>query len=439
VPRTVIVAHGHPSAHAGGGEVAAHRQFRYMRSIGEDVYFIGMVQSQRAARYFTSGAQLVAVGAKDYMRQIPSMDPYEMDFADPNDESELVRTLIELDAQVYHFHHIWNVGIRTIQRLMRALPNAKYVITLHEYMMICANNGQMVKAGAGHILCNRGGPYECLTCLPARSPGSIFLRQLRLSRLLSQFDLIIAPSHFLRERHEQWDKINVRIRVLENGIGTFDELEEAVATRSASLEHNTTRFAFFGQLTPMKGVDVLVSAALELARRGNSRASIDIYGMSQEQFLRIFPNIRPSGPNIQFMGRYAPQEVVSKMKGYGWIIVPSIWWENSPVVIQEARLAKTPVIASNIGGMREKISTWGALFEVGNAIALADKIEQLCGNIQKYNQMKASMQDPMMLETFHRLWSRWVLNIEKGTGRVGQFRGRPGHNLTAGPSAIASS
>jgi glycosyltransferase involved in cell wall biosynthesis len=43
------------------------------------------------------------------------------------------------------------------------------------------------------------------------------------------------------------------------------------------------------------------------------------------------------------------------MSACDWIVVPSIWWENSPVVIQEARLAARPLIVSNIGGMAEKV------------------------------------------------------------------------------------
>ena len=38
-----------------------------------------------------------------------------------------------------------------------------------------------------------------------------------------------------------------------------------------------------------------------------------------------------------------------------WVVVPSIWWENSPLVIQEAFLHGRPVICSDIGGMAEKV------------------------------------------------------------------------------------
>jgi glycosyltransferase involved in cell wall biosynthesis len=43
------------------------------------------------------------------------------------------------------------------------------------------------------------------------------------------------------------------------------------------------------------------------------------------------------------------------MQTVGWVVVPSIWWENSPVVIQEAMRAGTPLVVSDIGGMAEKV------------------------------------------------------------------------------------
>ena len=51
-----------------------------------------------------------------------------------------------------------------------------------------------------------------------------------------------------------------------------------------------------------------------------------------------------------------------------WVVVPSIWWENSPLVIQEAFLHGRPVICSDIGGMAEKVrhGVDGLHFRVGD-------------------------------------------------------------------------
>jgi len=58
---------------------------------------------------------------------------------------------------------------------------------------------------------------------------------------------------------------------------------------------------------------------------------------------------------VQWVGPYQPHELRSRMSGIDWVIVPSIWWENSPMVIQEAKVCGRPLLVSNIGGMAEKI------------------------------------------------------------------------------------
>jgi len=61
------------------------------------------------------------------------------------------------------------------------------------------------------------------------------------------------------------------------------------------------------------------------------------------------------------------------------LVVPSLWWENSPVTIHEAILTGTPVIAPDFGGMADFVRHGenGLLFEVGNAADLARHMDFL--------------------------------------------------------------
>src|SRR5262249_57931996 len=60
--------------------------------------------------------------------------------------------------------------------------------------------------------------------------------------------------------------------------------------------------------------------------------------------------------NVTLVGRYAHGDLPRLMANIDWVIVPSIWWENSPLVIQEAFAYGKPVICSDIGGMAEKVT-----------------------------------------------------------------------------------
>jgi glycosyltransferase involved in cell wall biosynthesis len=69
------------------------------------------------------------------------------------------------------------------------------------------------------------------------------------------------------------------------------------------------------------------------------------------------------------------------MADIDWVVIPSIWFENAPLVIQEAFYHGRPVICSDIGGMAEKITHGvdGLHFRVGDAHHLAQIIRCAAG------------------------------------------------------------
>jgi glycosyltransferase involved in cell wall biosynthesis len=75
------------------------------------------------------------------------------------------------------------------------------------------------------------------------------------------------------------------------------------------------------------------------------------------------------------------------------LVVPSIWHENSPLTIHEAFLAKTPVIASNIGGMAELIQDEvnGLLFKVGDVADLREKITMIVQHPDLISKLSANI------------------------------------------------
>jgi glycosyltransferase involved in cell wall biosynthesis len=81
---------------------------------------------------------------------------------------------------------------------------------------------------------------------------------------------------------------------------------------------------------------------------------------------------------VTLVGRYAQAELPALMREIDWVVVPSVWWENSPLVIQEAFANGRPVLCSDIGGMAEKVADGvsGLHFRVGDPHALAQTMER---------------------------------------------------------------
>jgi glycosyltransferase involved in cell wall biosynthesis len=82
---------------------------------------------------------------------------------------------------------------------------------------------------------------------------------------------------------------------------------------------------------------------------------------------------------VSLFGPYQHADLPALLRGVDWMVIPSTWWENSPLVIQEARVVGVPILASNIGGMAEKVrgGVDGLHFLAGSSLDLAAKIEAI--------------------------------------------------------------
>jgi glycosyltransferase involved in cell wall biosynthesis len=198
------------------------------------------------------------------------------------------------------------------------------------------------------------------------------------------------------------------------------------STLSASLH---TRFLVLGQLSRLKGSEVLLDAVRSLPKAVASTVRIEIHGSIQhaeERFrTRFLEGCTELAPTVQYCGPYLPQDVSSVLATAGWLIVPSIWWENSPMVIQEAFRCARPVIASNIGGMAEKVKAGetGLHFRVGSASDLARCIEEAASDPHAWKRMSESVRPPPSLEstvgTLRGLYSRSRADIHQMLAHAG--------------------
>lgn len=253
----------------------------------------------------------------------------------------------------------------------------------------------MVKLRSG-ALCTRSSPVDCALCLGDQTPFDMLVRERKLKSMLGCFDLLISPSEFLRDRFVAWGIAADRITVLENGVSFGDD---ALEPDNGSEESRAARFAYFGQATLTKGLNTLVEAASYMSAAGSAKPVIDIHGVTRDIFKALWPDhVIP--PNIAFRGRYHPNVAVTLMRRYGWVIIPSVWWENSPVVIQEARAACVPMIAARLGGILEKTRGWSLHFHPGDPIDLARVIEEAADDASLLSKLSERITPPLSVRDF---------------------------------------
>lgn len=393
--KALVISHAHPDFSKGGAEVAAHGLYRGLRALGDwDAVLLarhGVDGLRRTNKPFS-----VHDGEHEILFDTQT-DPFY--FSVRNAESllrDFGQLLERLRPDVVHFHHYWQVGLELIRAVKRHDPQLPVVMTLHEYLAICRQNGQMVKTNGQ--LCTRGSPALCHACMPDQSPDDYFLRRHFIRSFFDQVDLFVAPSHFLRSRYVAWGLAPERIVMLENGqqYGAPRAVEPADEDDAPR-----TRFAFFGQINPYKGVDLLLEAIRLLPLAIRKRIRVEIHGGANEGQPpeireRIDALVAQAGRCLKLFGPYAPEDQQRLICGVDWVVVPSIWWENSPMVIQEAFLHGRPVICADIGGMAEKVQHGhnGLHFRARNAADLARTIEHAATSTGLWNRLARNIQPP---------------------------------------------
>ena len=103
---------------------------------------------------------------------------------------------------------------------------------------------------------------------------------------------------------------------------------------------------------------------------------------------------------LRWVGSYEQTELAQRMEKVDCVVVPSIWWENSPMVIQEAFANGKPVICGGIGGMAEKVRDGvdGLHFEVRNPLDLAETLVRATVEPELLQNLKANVPEPITFE-----------------------------------------
>ena len=132
------------------------------------------------------------------------------------------------------------------------------------------------------------------------------------------------------------------------------------------------RLGYIGQLAPHKGVHDLLSA---LRRLDDAALSLTIFG-SEAQDPAYAADLRRAaeGLPVSFAGTFAPEATATVLAGIDVLVIPSTWYENSPLILLQALATHTPVVISDVAGMTEFLEpgTNGFAFRRGDASHLAE-------------------------------------------------------------------
>jgi glycosyltransferase involved in cell wall biosynthesis len=294
------------------------------------------------------------------------------------------RQLLALEKpDLVHIQHVMGLPA-ALARSIRA-AGIPYLVTLHDYYYLCANAqlltnyDQTVCPGprwwlnCGRCALARAGHDRLAPLAPAVAP-LMALRHRQLARLLAHAAHIIAPTHFVASTYGGMGIAPGQMTVVPHGLALSPGKPIDRPARPAGAPLSVI---FFGSLAWQKGVHTLVAAVNRLPA-GTVRLSI--FGNEN-----VFPDYVAAlkamarHPAITFGGPLDRAALWQALAAADVAVVPSLWYEVSPLVINEAFAAGLPIVASDLGGLAELIADGrdGLLVPPGDDLALANALQSL--------------------------------------------------------------
>ncbi|WP_162787289.1 glycosyltransferase family 4 protein [Notoacmeibacter marinus] len=392
--RVVIATQHFPPRFVGGVEIYSEWLARALARRGFDVIVVALEEVDRKSgpsievsdTQYDSGIRVLRLSMleRDFWT-------FEASFFNRPLERWFEQKLSELAPDIVHIQSGHRLSAAPLSAAL-SYKSAQVVATLHDYWYVCPTINLLL---ANDQLCDgRVKPDECASCTrqihAVKSRWSedwmvgdadnyvdgLRFRSALLRDLLQRADLVLCPSRSLADTYLQAGFCFRRLEIVRLGL----DPEIKCSAPSNKILLDPLRIGFIGSIAYHKGVHVLTNAVEEIHSLGLSCQCM-IYGSSTNQPEYAIPLLnRYSGhSSFEFMGEYSVKEIGNILSDIDIVAVPSIWPENSPLVILQSLACGIPVIASHIGGMGEFIinGTNGLLCQPNDAMELARKIGRL--------------------------------------------------------------
>ena len=408
--RVVLATHFFFPTQTGGTEAYTLGLARSLRARGHDVSIIcaGDIEAPhgwqpRAADDAYDGIPVRRL-SWDWRK---SPDPFTTFYDNPWTDQLVREYLAETQPDVVHVTSCYSLGAGLLRAAREA--GARTLLTLTDFWFLCVKHTLL--KGDGSLCAGPRSAEECQRCLAGGSrslrqamkivPPQIVAKGLlaaakrptlqrlpglrgyvgdaeaRLRALRAAFpyaDTVLAPSAFMKQMLVQNGYPAEAIQVSPYG----HDLAWGPRTDPRPAD-GTLRIGYLGQLEPLKGVDLALEAIRAL--EPGLPIQLQVYGPLDKNpsYADKLRRLAHDEPRISLMGGYQRADLTAILASLDAVVVPSIWYENTPLVVAEAAAARRPAIVTDLGGMTEAVQHGvnGLVFERGNVLGLANAMRRL--------------------------------------------------------------
>lgn len=435
--RVLQVPHWFLPESAGGTEVHTHLLAKELQRAGHEVAVCYHTQDKARPEHELVQSEFDGLPTYRLVNNFTWSQGPDFEFFDPGQDVKFQAVLDAVQPDIVHFQHLGG-GLSTSFPALARRRGIATLLTLHDFWPMCyrshllTSDDKLCIGPEGGLRCAQCWLYgavqqpisirrrirevglrQALRIAPRYIMDYLGLREylppsayhtVRLMardqyfrQLLLGFDILLAPSRFLRQQYILWGIPPERVRFVQNGVDPvkFAGLEQPLPLGT------TLRVAYLGSMLKHKGLDVLIEAFNRLA---DLPLSLHLYGSTDgspevKDYVRSL-RARCNNPQVHFEGSFPNDQVGRVLAQADLLVLPSILYENCPMTILEALYARRPVITSNVGGMAELIQDGvnGLTFRVGDAAHLAERLRYLAEHRDALTRLQGGIAPPRAME-----------------------------------------
>jgi glycosyltransferase involved in cell wall biosynthesis len=344
-------------------------------------------------KYSYQGVPVIAVRHKIANPSLVSFSIFDTSLSGIMDE-----ILSEEQFDILHVCHPMRIGEIIKSAHTKGIP---IILTLTDFWLICPRGIAITQNG---VLCE--GSDDGKNCLKECYSGDFWKNKIlerfqQTTELFKYISCVVSATRFMKMMFENRNFYQ-DIHLIRFG-KDFKNIQKNDKKYSRD---SVVTIGYLSSLNPHKGAHLLLEAFMQV---NPQNVRIKVYGdtSSDPEYFTILKKISKGHPHIEFCGKYAYEEMSQIFEKIDIIAVPSIWWENSPLVLLRAMAHKVPAIVSDLGGLTEivKDGVNGFTFTVGYTDSLADNSKNISAVIRKIsenpeilNDLKANIQTPPRIE-----------------------------------------
>lgn len=366
--KVMHVIHGYPPYYMAGSEVYTYNLTRELSKTDEISVFT-RIENPFEPDYAMFDEELDGIKVR---RVNKSKRDYTLEdkYLDGRIDDAFRAYVNEIKPDLVHVGHLSHLSTNIINnaKVEFGLP---VLYTIHDFWLFCYR-GQMIKTSSE--ICPSPGNENCYRCARDTFKDGVSKRKVleyrrHMRRVIDNVDTFLSPSRFLMDFFRMNGVPDSKLVYSKYG---FNRTSIHFQKRHYRKDCNVS-FGFLGRVIPVKGNKLLLEAFKNVR---SDNAELLIFGdvSSYEKYLKRYANDK-----VCFEGPFKNWEIGNVLDRIDVLVAPSLWYENSPLVIQEAFLAGIPVITTDLGGMSELVDDGvdGFLFKVGNMKALADIMKKI--------------------------------------------------------------